>query len=104
MNGIAVDPEDELNWLKCNKPMKGTATLIHGDYRPKNMIWHNGEIVSIIDWAFCDIGDPYYDIAMMLEYFKTAEEKRVFLEAYGCNKLEEHRLEYQRRMIPFINI
>ncbi|WBW98626.1 phosphotransferase [Oceanirhabdus sp. W0125-5] len=104
VDGEMIDPKTELEWLKENKSLNGQATLIHGDYRPKNFLWYDGKITSILDWAFCDIGDPYYDIAILFYYFKDEDEKRAFIEAYGIEELDQERLEYQTRMIPFINI
>lgn len=102
--GKVIEPEILLSWLKKNKPNKGTVCLIHGDYRPKNILWSSDHITSIVDWAFCDIGDPYYDFAILSDYFQDNDEKDAFTKSYGIEHLDEERLEYYYKMIPFINI
>lgn len=103
-DGKREEPQDVMKWLKENIPKGGKTCLIHGDYRPKNMLWKNNKITSIIDWAFCDIGDPYYDFAMLFDYFIDDEERQAFLKAYGIKSFDEQRLRFYTRMIPFINI
>ncbi len=102
--GHKEEPKAVLEWLKENKPHKGKVCLIHGDYRPKNILWHNHQISSIIDWAFCDMGDPYYDLAIFNDYFLDEDERQAFLKAYGIEEFDEKRLKYFCRMAPFINI
>ena len=103
IDGVQLKPKDELEWLKLNKPKEGSVTLIHGDYRPKNMIYKNNKVEAILDWAFCNISDPYYDIVMLYDYFNE-EEIEFFNKCYGLNNADKKRIEYQKRMIPFLNI
>lgn len=103
VDGKNIVPEEELEWLENNKPSEGKVSIIHGDYKPKNIIWKNDKIESIVDWAFVDLGDPYYDIALLFYYFNHVE-KEAFMKAYGIEKLDEERLEYFERLIPFLNI
>lgn len=103
-DGKEITPEELLRWLKDNKPEPAEACLIHGDFRPKNFLWNNNRISAILDWAFCDIGDPYYDFAIFMYYLRDEVEKRHFFNCYGFDRLDEARLKYYERMAPFINI
>lgn len=103
-NGKETDPGELLEWLRDNKPEPGRVCLLHGDYRPKNFLWNGSKISSILDWAFCDIGDPYYDFAIFMYYLKDEKEKQHFLKCYGLNELDEARLRYFEYMAVFINI
>lgn len=103
-NGKEISPDVLLQWLKSNKPEPGKVCLIHGDYRPKNFLWTNNRISSILDWAFCDVGDPYYDFTIFMYYLRNNQEKQHFLDSYGLDTLDEERLKYFEYMAPFINI
>ena len=51
-----------LNWLQNNLPITSThASINHGDYHPKNIMYASGHITGIIDWNF-SIGDPAFDV------------------------------------------
>ena len=40
-----------------------SPALLHGDFWPGNTLWHDGRLVSIIDWENAHIGDPLIDLA-----------------------------------------
>ena len=51
-----------LSWLQNNLPITSThASINHGDYHPKNVMYASGHITGIIDWSF-SIGDPAFDV------------------------------------------
>ena len=51
-----------LNWLQNNLPINSAhASINHGDYHPKNIMYASGHITGIIDWNF-SIGDPAFDV------------------------------------------
>jgi aminoglycoside phosphotransferase (APT) family kinase protein len=39
------------------------CVLLHGDYWPGNVIWHDGRLVAVIDWEDARLGDPLADLA-----------------------------------------
>jgi len=49
-----------------------TATLIHLDYHPLNVIVSDGGRASVIDWAYSAAGDPRADLAVTAATFETA--------------------------------
>ena len=92
-----------LNLLHKNRPENLTVSLLHGDFRPKNILWNNGSISGIIDWEHSFYGDPYYDIAIMF-YYLNDEEKQLFIENYGLNYFDDDKLKYFNSLSLFLNI
>jgi aminoglycoside phosphotransferase (APT) family kinase protein len=51
-------------------PEQGPASIVHGDYRLDNcMIDDNGEIMAVLDWEICTLGDPLADVGLLLVYW-----------------------------------
>lgn len=60
---------DKLNeWLPKNIPADNAVSLIHGDYRMDNMIYHPTEprVVAVLDWELATIGHPLGDFTYHL--------------------------------------
>ena len=50
------------NWLRNNLPISSAeASINHGDYHPKNIMYASEHITGVIDWNFF-IGDPAFDV------------------------------------------
>lgn len=99
-------PEQMLQWLHENRPLPGKTVLLHGDYRPKNVLWSKDQITGVVDWAFWDLGDSYYDLAIILYYLKTEEEKKIFFQGYGISEIDFdiQRVHYFDLLSKFINV
>ena len=54
-----------MEWLPKHIPASDDTTLVHGDYRPGNMIVHPTEprIVAVLDWELSTLGHPMADLA-----------------------------------------
>jgi aminoglycoside phosphotransferase (APT) family kinase protein len=53
-------------WLPENVPAEeGESSLVHGDYRCDNLIFHATEptVVAVLDWELSTLGDPLSDFA-----------------------------------------
>ena len=60
---------DRLNeWLPANIPEDNAVSLIHGDYRMDNMIFHPTEprVVAALDWELSTFGHPLGDFTYHL--------------------------------------
>lgn len=52
-------------WLKANAPQDETTTLVHGDFRIGNLMFHPTEprVVAVLDWELSTLGHPMSDLA-----------------------------------------
>ena len=52
-------------WLPKNIPPETATTVVHGDYRLDNTIFHPSEpqILAVLDWELSTLGDPLADFA-----------------------------------------
>ena len=62
-----IEPMDILiDWLPANLPADdGQNSLIHGDYRIDNIIFHTTDVraLAVIDWELSTLGHPLADLA-----------------------------------------
>ena len=54
-----------MGWLPANMPAETETTLVHGDFRLENMIFHPTEakVLAVVDWELSTLGDPLSDLA-----------------------------------------
>ncbi|KAI8050969.1 kinase-like domain-containing protein [Syncephalis plumigaleata] len=78
-NGVPVKPihriDDMLKWFAQN-PVEDRATIVHGDFKIDNLIFHPTEprVIAILDWELSTIGHPYSDLSNLLQpYYFTLE-------------------------------
>ena len=51
-------------------PDQGPATVVHGDYRLDNcMVDDAGNVVAVLDWEICTLGDPLADLGLLMVYW-----------------------------------
>ncbi|MFZ2441770.1 MAG: phosphotransferase family protein [Ilumatobacteraceae bacterium] len=51
-------------------PEQGPATIVHGDYRLDNcMVAGTGQVVAVLDWEICTLGDPLADLGLLQVYW-----------------------------------
>jgi aminoglycoside phosphotransferase (APT) family kinase protein len=56
-----------LRWLRRNEPpAPRNLSFLHGDYRIGNVMVNQEGLVSVLDWEFAHIGDPYQDLTWSL--------------------------------------
>jgi len=56
--------------LLARIPEQGPASLVHGDYRLDNcMIDTNGNVIAVLDWEICTLGDPMADLGLLMVYW-----------------------------------
>ena len=56
--------------LLARIPEQGPATLVHGDYRLDNcMIDADGNVIAVLDWEICTLGDPMADLGLLMVYW-----------------------------------
>ena len=56
--------------LAHNVPPQEETTLVHGDYSLANVILSaNGDVMAVLDWELCTLGDPLADVGMLVCYW-----------------------------------
>lgn len=56
------------SWLEQNTPTSWAPGIMHGDYHAANVMFSptGPDVVAIVDWEMCTIGDPLVDLGWML--------------------------------------
>lgn len=68
---------DELHEaLAARIPEQGPASVVHGDYRLDNcMMAASGDVLAVLDWELCTLGDPLADLGQLLVYWAEPGER-----------------------------
>ena len=64
--------EAAIEWLNSNIPESVGAALIHNDYKFDNVMLNPEnltEIIGVLDWEMCTIGEPLMDLGTTLGYW-----------------------------------
>jgi aminoglycoside phosphotransferase (APT) family kinase protein len=66
--------------LAARIPEQGPATIVHGDYRLDNsIVSDDGELVAVLDWEICTLGDPLADVGLLMVYWTEADDAHPML-------------------------
>lgn len=61
-------------WLRDHLPDPPVRpTIVHGDFRPANLLVDAGRVTAVLDWEFAHIGDPAEDIGWYLARIYRSE-------------------------------
>jgi len=64
------------DFLAAHTPEQGAACIVHGDYRLDNcMIDTNGDVMAVLDWEICTLGDPLADVGMLMVYWTGPDDE-----------------------------
>ena len=69
-----------LDWLDAHRPTaENPSTLIHNDFKLDNIILDPDTLEprTLIDWDMGTLGDPLYDLAVLLSYWSEASDPDV---------------------------
>ena len=70
------DVEKVHDFLNAHTPEQGPAAIVHGDYRLDNCIVSPaGEVLAVLDWELCTLGDPMADVGQLLVYWPEPGER-----------------------------
>ncbi|WP_229022795.1 phosphotransferase family protein [Actinomarinicola tropica] len=61
--------------LVAHLPPQHGATIVHGDYRLDNcLVSPEGDVVAVLDWEICTLGDPLADLGLLMVYWADPED------------------------------
>jgi aminoglycoside phosphotransferase (APT) family kinase protein len=81
-----------IEWLPQSAPPQERTSIVHGDYRLDNMIFHATEprVAAILDWELGTLGDPLADFTYVLAAWESGTVSNIpDLKATGIPTLEE---------------
>ena len=93
--------ETLIEWLPANMPEDdGVTTLVHGDYRLDNLMFHATEprIIAVLDWELATLGHPLADLAyQIMGWAMPGSLAGVDRSILGIPSDEEYIADYCRR-------
>jgi aminoglycoside phosphotransferase (APT) family kinase protein len=68
-----ADIDQLIAWLPANLPVGGETTIVHGDFRMGNMMFHATEprTIGVLDWELSTLGHPLSDVAYSCMAWRT---------------------------------
>lgn len=65
---LIPEMEKLIEWLPKTVPTQKRVSIVHGDYRIDNMIFHadRPQVKAVLDWELSTLGDPMADFAYLL--------------------------------------
>ena len=66
-----------MEWLPAHAPERDETTIVHGDYRLDNMIFHASapRVLAVIDWEISTLGDPLADFSYVMMTWNIPKEQ-----------------------------
>ncbi|MCV7314636.1 phosphotransferase family protein [Mycolicibacillus parakoreensis] len=70
-------------WLQDHRPSSWTPGIMHGDFHAANVLFSptGPEVVAIVDWEMCTIGDPLLDLGWLLATWPDPNSPPLFAHA-----------------------
>lgn len=98
-------------WLRANVPPEPRLALVHGDFRPGNLLFAESEqpaITGILDWETAMVGDPRTELGYLLLRWRDDGDPTPSLEDLEARYDDRDALEYVRGanengLAPFTN-
>lgn len=83
--------EKLIEWLPKTLPQQKRISVVHGDYRLDNMIFHPSEpqVKAVLDWELSTLGDPMADFTYLLMQWIMPGLAGVDVKALNIPTMEE---------------
>ena len=76
---VQLDPEPELTfvlaWLRANAPTDARTALVHGDFKPGNVLLVDDDVSAVLDWETAHLGDPHEDLGWVTNPLRQGEHR-----------------------------
>jgi aminoglycoside phosphotransferase (APT) family kinase protein len=76
---VQLEPEPELAvvmaWLRANAPISPSTVLVHGDFKPGNVLLEGDEVTVVLDWETVHLGDPHEDLGWVTNPLRAGEHR-----------------------------
>ena len=74
-----------MEWLPRTVPPQDRVSVVHGDYRLDNMIFHASEpkVIAVLDWELSTLGDPLADFSYFLTHLGACRRPTAIRPARG---------------------
>jgi aminoglycoside phosphotransferase (APT) family kinase protein len=99
-----ADLDRLIEWLPAHLPEGDETSIVHGDYRLDNVIFHPTEprILAVLDWELSTLGHPLSDFAYHAMVWRFSPEefrgvRGIDFAATGIPSEEEYVAAYCRR-------
>lgn len=99
--GSDTQMERLIGWLRAHIPSEEKTTIVHGDFRMGNLMFHPTEptVVAVLDWELSTLGNPLADAAFsaMAWHMLPAEFnglRNIDLAGHGIPTQAEYLSEY----------
>ena len=99
-----ADMDKLVEWLPSHIPAGDESTIVHGDFRCDNMIFHPSEprVLAVLDWELSTLGHPLADFTYHLMMYRmppgiTAGLVGTDLAAAGIPSEQEYVARYCER-------
>ncbi|MCU1393972.1 MAG: hypothetical protein JWM34_2400 [Ilumatobacteraceae bacterium] len=78
---VQLEPEPELAyviaWLRANARENTETTLVHGDFKPGNVLLDGDRLTAVLDWETAHLGDPHEDLGWVTNPVRAREHRIV---------------------------
>jgi aminoglycoside phosphotransferase (APT) family kinase protein len=76
---VQLEPEPELayvfEWLRARAPVNERTTLVHGDFKPGNVLLEGDTWTAVLDWETAHLGDPHEDLGWVTNPLRQGEHR-----------------------------